>query len=179
VVTKRCRATSSDQSAASAALGGDLHVKQATIPADGAPSFGGWSSLGPIALPAGAPPTAPVPVPAPQPAAPLITLAPTISYQFSSGRRTTRLTALNVTAVQAALGHGALPAAGGHAAAGLLELVAGDEFAADDHALDFAGAFADQEQGGVAVEAFDLVFLGVAVAAVDAEGVFDDFFAGL
>ena len=59
------------------------------------------------------------------------------------------------------------------------DLVARDQFAADDHALDLAGAFADQQQRRVAVEAFDLVFLGVAVAAVDPEGVLDDFLAGL
>ena len=62
--------------------------------------------MGPIALPADTPQPAPAPGPAPAPApqppaAPLITLAPTISYQFSAGRRTTRLSALNVTAVPA------------------------------------------------------------------------------
>jgi hypothetical protein len=36
-----------------------------------------------------------------QPAAPLITLAPTISYEFSAAKKTTRLSALNVTAVPA------------------------------------------------------------------------------
>jgi hypothetical protein len=36
------------------------------------------------------------------------------------------------------------------------------------------GAFPDEEHGDVAVEAFDLVLPGVAVAAVDAEGVLDD-----
>jgi hypothetical protein len=86
-----------------ARIGNDLAVKAATIPADGPPSFGPWSSLGPIALPAGPQPPAPVPalLPPPPPAATLVTLAPTISYQFSSGRRTTRLSALNVTAVPA------------------------------------------------------------------------------
>src|SRR4051812_38902846 len=59
------------------------------------------------------------------------------------------------------------------------DLVAGDELAADDHALDLAGALADEQQRRVAVEAFDLVFLGVAVAAVDPEGVLDDLLAGL
>jgi hypothetical protein len=69
-----------------------------------------WVSLGPVTLPADPPPPdpvvtptplpAPLPAPAP-PAAPLITLAPTISYQFSAAKRTTRLSALNVTAVPA------------------------------------------------------------------------------
>jgi hypothetical protein len=87
-----------------ARIGADLHVKAATIPANGAPSFGAWSSLGPIALPAGAPAPplpAPAPAPQPQPAAPLVTLAPTLSYFGSYSRRTSRFSALNVTAVPA------------------------------------------------------------------------------
>src|SRR5215208_7228160 len=60
-----------------------------------------------------------------------------------------------------------------------LDLVPLQELAADDHALDLRGALADQQQRRVAVEALDLVFLRVAVAAMDAEGVLDDLLAGL
>src|SRR5690606_3831754 len=56
----------------------------------------------------------------------------------------------------------------------LVDPVGLEDPAADDHALDVGGAFADQEHGGLAVEAFDLGLGGVAVAAVDAEGVLDD-----
>src|SRR5215217_5390971 len=59
------------------------------------------------------------------------------------------------------------------------DLVPLEELAADDHALDLRGALADQEQRRVAVEPLDLVLLGVAVAAVDPEGVLDDLLAGL
>src|SRR4051794_21139980 len=59
------------------------------------------------------------------------------------------------------------------------DLVARDQLAADDHALDLARALADQQQRRVAIEPLDLVFLGVAVAAVDAEGVLDDLLARL
>jgi hypothetical protein len=90
-----------------ARIGDELRVRDADIPppGQGNPTFGPWASMGPIALPE--PQQQPQPVPTPTPvttqptAAPLVTLAPTISYQFSSGRRTTRLTALNVTAVPA------------------------------------------------------------------------------
>jgi hypothetical protein len=95
-----------------ARVGGDLQFLDAAVPpsAMGNPQFGTWTSLGPIALaddpPSPPPPAPPVVVsPAPaapvQPATPLLTLAPTISYGFSSGSRSTRLTALNVTAVPA------------------------------------------------------------------------------
>jgi len=43
------------------------------------------------------------------------------------------------------------------------------ELAADHHALDLRGPLADQKQRRVAIEALDLVLLGVAVAAVDAQ----------
>src|SRR5260370_16715233 len=46
--------------------------------------------------------------------------------------------------------------------------------AADDHLLDVGRALADQQHRGLPVEPLDLVLLGVAVAAVDAEGVLDD-----
>src|SRR3954452_21652364 len=59
------------------------------------------------------------------------------------------------------------------------DLVALQELAADHHALDLRGALADQQQRRVAVQALDLVFLGVAVAAVDAERVLDALLAGL
>src|SRR4051794_20850359 len=59
------------------------------------------------------------------------------------------------------------------------DLVALQELASDDHALDLRGALADQQQRRVAVEPLDLVLLGVAIAAVDPEGVLDDLFAGL
>src|SRR5829696_4532943 len=54
-----------------------------------------------------------------------------------------------------------------------LDLVALEELAADDHALDLRRPLADQQQRRVAVEALDLVLLGVAVAAVDAEALLD------
>src|SRR6185437_2222159 len=60
-----------------------------------------------------------------------------------------------------------------------LELVTLQQLAADDHALDLRGALADQQQRRVAIEALDLVFLGVAVAAVDAEALLDAVAAGL
>ncbi len=63
-------------------------------PAGGLPTFGAWASLGPIALPPARRHARPVVTPTRsrgrahagpvQPAAPLITLAPTISYQFSA-----------------------------------------------------------------------------------------------
>jgi hypothetical protein len=53
------------------------------------------------------------------------------------------------------------------------------EAAADDHLLDLGGALADQEHGGVAVEALDLELGGVAVPAVNAQRVLDDFLAVL
>jgi hypothetical protein len=93
-----------------ARIGNTLQMKAATVPsADVVPTFGAWESLGPIALPTAPPPPDPVvtptPLPAPAPAAkpvaPLVTLAPTISYQFSAAKKTTRLTALNVTGVPA------------------------------------------------------------------------------
>src|SRR5215210_3774141 len=60
-----------------------------------------------------------------------------------------------------------------------LDLVALQELLADHHALDLGGAFADQQQRRVAVEALDLVLLRVAVAAVDSERLLDDLLAGL
>src|SRR4051794_5227391 len=59
------------------------------------------------------------------------------------------------------------------------DLVALQELLADDHALDLRRALADQQQRRVAVQALDLVLLGVAVAAVDAERVLHDLLAGL
>src|SRR5829696_1032338 len=56
-----------------------------------------------------------------------------------------------------------------------LDLVALQELLPDHHALDLGRALADQEQWCVAIEPLDLVLLRVAVAAVDAEGVLDDF----
>src|SRR6202008_1172153 len=47
------------------------------------------------------------------------------------------------------------------------DAAAGYQLAGDDVALDFVGAFADDHQRGVAKIAFDVVFGGVAVAAVD------------
>src|SRR3954468_21594097 len=59
------------------------------------------------------------------------------------------------------------------------DLVALEELLADDHPLDLRRPLADQEKRRVAVEALDLVLLGVAVSAVDAERVLDDLLAGL
>src|SRR5215210_2960515 len=60
-----------------------------------------------------------------------------------------------------------------------LDLVALEQLLADHHALDLGGALADEEQRGVAVEPLDLVFLRVAVAAVDPERLLHDLLAGL
>ena len=51
-----------------------------------------------------------------------------------------------------------------------LDPVALEQLATDHHALDVGGSLADQQQRRVSVEPLDLVLLGVAVAAVDAEG---------
>src|SRR4051794_27475114 len=59
------------------------------------------------------------------------------------------------------------------------DLVALEELLSDHHALDLGSALADQEQRRVAVEPLDLVFLRVAVAAVDAERLLHDLLAGL
>src|SRR3954453_14243972 len=59
------------------------------------------------------------------------------------------------------------------------DLVALQERLADHHPLYLGGAAADQQQRRVAVQALDLVLLGVAVAAVDAEAVLDALLAGL
>src|ERR1700712_1097688 len=58
------------------------------------------------------------------------------------------------------------------------DLVPLQQLFADHHALDLRGALADQKQRRVAVEALDLVLLGVAVAAVDAEAFLDALLAG-
>src|SRR5215210_1080848 len=60
-----------------------------------------------------------------------------------------------------------------------LDLVALEQLLPDHHALDLGRALADQEQGSVAVEPLDLVLLGVAVAAVDAERLLHDLLARL
>src|SRR5215217_7675060 len=60
-----------------------------------------------------------------------------------------------------------------------LDFVALQQLLADHHALDLGGALADQEQRGVAVEPLDLVLLGVAVAAMDAERLLHHLLAGL
>src|SRR6478609_8169672 len=65
------------------------------------------------------------------------------------------------------------PRSGGEGPSGL-ELVVLDEAAADDHPLDVGRALADQQHRRLAVEALDLVLLGVAEAAVDAERVLDN-----
>src|SRR5690242_8586105 len=44
-----------------------------------------------------------------------------------------------------------------------------EQATADDHLLDLGGALADEQHRCLAVESLDLVLLGVAVAAVDAE----------
>src|SRR3954454_5654741 len=60
-----------------------------------------------------------------------------------------------------------------------LELVLLQQPATDDHPLDVGRALADEQHRRLAVEALDLVLLGVAVAAVDAERVLDDLLAVL
>src|SRR6476659_3087863 len=60
-----------------------------------------------------------------------------------------------------------------------LDLVPLQQLLADNHALDLGGSLADQQQRRVAVEALDLVLLGVAVAAVDAEAFLDAVLAAL
>ena len=54
------------------------------------------------------------------------------------------------------------------------DLVLLQQAAPDDHLLDLRGALADQQHGRFPVQALDLVLLGEAVAAVDAEGVLHD-----
>src|SRR6266566_7220368 len=49
------------------------------------------------------------------------------------------------------------------------DLMTLQQLAPDHHALDLRGALADQQQRRVAVQALDLVLLGIAVAAVDAQ----------
>src|SRR5215211_1679442 len=51
-----------------------------------------------------------------------------------------------------------------------LGAVALEELSSDHHLLDLGRALPDQEQGRVAVDALDLVLLGIAVSAVDPEG---------
>src|SRR4051794_34112851 len=62
---------------------------------------------------------------------------------------------------------------GGRQAASGSDPVTLEQLLADDHPLDLRRALADEQQRGVAVQPLDLVLLGVAVAAVDAEGVLD------
>src|SRR2546423_1464187 len=50
-----------------------------------------------------------------------------------------------------------------------LDLVSLEELLSDHHALDLGSSLPYQEEGSVAVEPLDLIFLRVAVAAVDAE----------
>ena len=54
------------------------------------------------------------------------------------------------------------------------DLVLLEQAAADDHLLDLGGALADQQHRHLPVQTLDLVLLGEAVAAVDAEGVLHD-----
>src|SRR5215213_11982122 len=60
-----------------------------------------------------------------------------------------------------------------------LDLVALQQLLADHHALDLGCALADEQQRRVAVEPLDLVLLGVAVAAMDAERLLHHLLAGL
>src|SRR5699024_5750886 len=55
-----------------------------------------------------------------------------------------------------------------------LDRVVLEDRLADDHLLDLGGALTDEQHRGLPVEALDLVLLGVAEAAVDAEGLLDD-----
>src|ERR671914_466843 len=67
----------------------------------------------------------------------------------------------------------------GGATVSLRELVPVQELAGDDHLLDLAGALADQEERGVAVQALDRVLGRVAIPSVDPEGLGDDLVAHL
>src|ERR1700691_5331984 len=58
---------------------------------------------------------------------------------------------------------------GSRAVAVLSDLMTLQQLAADHHTLNLRGALADQQQRRVAVQTLDLILLGVAVAAVDAE----------
>src|SRR5690606_15618489 len=60
---------------------------------------------------------------------------------------------------------------------GFSEPVVAHDSLGDDAFLDFAGALADEHEGSFAHEAFDFVFGGVAVAAVDAEARLGDLVA--
>lgn len=60
--------------------------------------------------------------------------------------------------------------------------LARQQVASDDGALDFAGAFVDGDDAGIAVHAFHVGFAGIALAAVDLDGFVDnavDHFAGV
>src|SRR6202000_3517911 len=52
-----------------------------------------------------------------------------------------------------------------------LEFASRDQLAGNDIALYLVGPFADDHEGGVAEVALDIVFGGIAVAAVDSDGV--------
>src|SRR6185437_12118567 len=60
-----------------------------------------------------------------------------------------------------------------------LQLVALEQLAPDHHPLDLRGALADQQQRRIAVDPLDLVLLGVAVTAVDAQALLGTEAAGL
>src|SRR3982074_2539845 len=62
------------------------------------------------------------------------------------------------------------PIAPPHCPQSVFGLVLAEEAAADDGLLDLAGALADEQERRLTHEPLDLVLLGVAVAAVDAEG---------
>src|SRR5258708_5684513 len=62
---------------------------------------------------------------------------------------------------------------------GVSDLMTLQELAPDHHALDLGRALADQQQRRVAVDALDLVLLGVAVAAVDPQALLGAEPAGL
>src|SRR5512139_3197579 len=68
---------------------------------------------------------------------------------------------------------------GERARASAAQLVLLQETTPDDHLLDVGRALADQQHRRLAVEPLDLVLLGVAVAAMDAERVLDDLLAVL
>src|SRR5689334_18407377 len=56
-----------------------------------------------------------------------------------------------------------------------LHLILGEQSLADDVLLNLAGALADEQERRVTHQPLDFVFLGVAVATVDAETLLGDF----
>jgi hypothetical protein len=77
-----------------ARIGSDLHVRSITAANSTAPSWGSWTSMGPVALPT--PPAPPPPPPAP---VPLQTLTPRLTWSHKVSRRSTKLSGLKLSRI--------------------------------------------------------------------------------